>query len=175
MGTTEGTGETARQFIAEVTTNRGGGASWTSHGNSSPLDWSVGGDSSPAGVTGFGTWGNQQVTATDSEDWINLDFSQDLDVGVLKSLDFGARYADHERKTESPEGASPGDIWSDLQNGETAAYPSDFAKQHRRHFPAQPLVLHSGRAEGGDPCQLHLAVERRRPDAAATTTAASGR
>src|SRR5690349_7539551 len=44
-GTTEGTGETARQFIAEVTTNRGGGASWTSHGTSSPLDWSVGGDS----------------------------------------------------------------------------------------------------------------------------------
>ena len=45
VGTTEGKGSTARQFIAEVTTNRGGGASWTSHGISSPLDWSVGGDS----------------------------------------------------------------------------------------------------------------------------------
>ena len=115
--------QTARQFIAEVTTNRGGGASWTSHGTSSPLDWSVGGDSSPAGVTGFGTWGNQQVKATDSEDWINLDFTQALDVGALTSLDFGARYADHERETQSPEGASPGDIWSDLQNGQTAPYP----------------------------------------------------
>jgi len=40
-GTTEGEGSTARQFIAEVTTNRGGGASWTSHGTSKPLDWSV--------------------------------------------------------------------------------------------------------------------------------------
>jgi iron complex outermembrane receptor protein len=130
-GTTEGKGSTERQFIAEVTTNRGGGASWTSHGKSSPLDWSVGGDSSPTGVTGFGTWGNQQVKATDSEDWINLDFNQALDAGAFKSIDFGARYADHERKTESPEGASPGDIWSDLQNGETAPYPSGFASSSR--------------------------------------------
>src|SRR3954471_11683897 len=135
LGTTEGEGQTARQFIAEVTTNRGGGASWTSHGTSSPLDWSVGGDSSLAGVSGFGTWGNQQVTATDSEDWINLDFTQALDVGAFKSLDFGARYADHERETQSPEGASPGDIWSDLQNGETAPYPSDFADNIDGTFP----------------------------------------
>ena len=135
VGTTEGTGETARQFIAEVTTNRGGGASWTSHGKSSPLDWSVGGDSTLAGVSGFGTWGNQQVKATDSEDWLNGDFTQSLDVGALKSIDFGTRYADHERKTESPEGASPGDIWSDLQNGATSAYPSDFAKNIDGTFP----------------------------------------
>jgi iron complex outermembrane receptor protein len=135
VGTTEGTGSTDRQFIAEVTTNRGGGASWTSHGTSSPLDWSVGGDSSPAGVTGFGTWGNQQVTATDKEDWINVDFSQDLDKGALTSLDFGARYADHERETQSPEGASPGDIWSDLQNGATASYPGDFASNIDGTFP----------------------------------------
>lgn len=135
VGTTEGTGETARQFIAEVTTNRGGGASWTSHGKSSPLDWSVGGDSSLAGVTGFGTWGNQQVKATDSEDWANISFSQSLDAGPLNSIDFGARYADHERKTESPEGASPGDIWSDLQNGATAPYPSDFAQNIDGTFP----------------------------------------
>ena len=127
VGTTEGKGSTERQFIAEVTTNRGGGASWTSHGISSPLDWSVGGDSTPTGVTGFGTWGNQQVTAIDNEDWINLGFTKDLDAGALTSLDFGARYADHERETQSPEGASPGDIWSDLQNGQTAMYPSDFA------------------------------------------------
>jgi iron complex outermembrane receptor protein len=135
VGTTEGTGETARQFIAEVTTNRGGGASWTSHGTSSPLDWSVGGDSSLAGVTGFGTWGNQQVKATDSENWLNVGFTQDLDAGPLSSIDFGARYADHERKTESPEGASPGDIWSDLQNGATAPYPGDFAKNIDGTFP----------------------------------------
>ena len=135
VGTTEGEGSTERQFIAEVTTNRGGGASWTSHGISSPLDWSVGGDPSPTGVTSFGTWGNQQVTAIDSEDWITLDFSKDLDTGALTSLDFGARFADHERETQSPEGASPGDIWSDLQDGQTALYPSDFASGIDGTFP----------------------------------------
>jgi iron complex outermembrane receptor protein len=135
VGTTEGEGSTERQFIAEVTTNRGGGASWTSHGTGRPLDWSVGGDSTPTGVTSFGTWGNQQVTAIDNEDWITLDFSRDLDTGALASLDFGARFADHERETQSPEGASPGDIWSDLQNGQIAAYPSDFAGDIDGAFP----------------------------------------
>jgi iron complex outermembrane receptor protein len=135
LGTTEGKGSTERQFIAEVTTNRGGGASWTSHGISSPLDWSVGGDSNPTGVTSFGTWGNQQVTAIDNEDWITLDFRKDLDAGALTSLDFGARYADHERETQSPEGASPGDIWSDLQNGDTNLYPGDFAADIDGNWP----------------------------------------
>jgi iron complex outermembrane receptor protein len=135
VGTTEGEGSTARQFIAEVTTNRGGGASWTSHGTSAPLDWSVGGDSSPSGVTSFGTWGNQQVTALDSEDWINLDFTKDLDAGLLSSLDFGARYGDHERETLSPEGASPGNIWDDLQNGAISPYPGDFASGVGGEFP----------------------------------------
>jgi iron complex outermembrane receptor protein len=135
VGTTEGKGSTERQFIAEVTTNRGGGASWTSHATSSPLDWSVGGDSSPAGVTGFGTWGNQQVTAIDNEDWLTVDLRKDLDTGVLTSLDFGARYADHERETQSPEGASPGDIWPALQNGATSSYPSDFAADLDGNFP----------------------------------------
>jgi iron complex outermembrane receptor protein len=134
-GTTEGKGQTARQFIAEVTTNRGGGASWASHGIGAPLDWSVGGDSTPTGVTGFGTWGNQQVTAIDSEDWATLDFSKQLEAGPMKSLDFGARYADHQRETQSPEGASPGDIWSDLQNGTTAAYPGSFAGGIGGNFP----------------------------------------
>src|SRR6187551_276772 len=134
-GTTEGKGSTERQFIAEVTTNRAGGASWTSHGISSPLDWSVGGDSNPTGVTGFGTWGNQQVTAIDNEDWITLDFIKDLDTGALTSLDFGARYADHARETQSPEGASPGDIWPALQTGETNSYPGDFAGDLDGTFP----------------------------------------
>ncbi|MFL6578602.1 MAG: TonB-dependent receptor plug domain-containing protein, partial [Povalibacter sp.] len=135
IGTTEGQGSTDRQFIAEVTTANGGGASWTGHGISSPLDWNVGGDNTPDGVTSFGTWGNQQVTATDSEDWINLDFTQDLDAGTLTSVDFGARYGDHERKTESPEGASPGAIWPALQNGATSPYPNSFGNAIGGNFP----------------------------------------
>ena len=134
-GTTSGEGSTPRQFIAEVTVANGGGASWSTHGNSSPVDWTVGGDISPAGVTSFGTWGNQEVTAKDDEDWFTADFSQYFNSGVLSSIDFGARYADHQREAQSPEGASPGNIWPALQNGATGSYPGGFAGDIGGEFP----------------------------------------
>jgi iron complex outermembrane receptor protein len=135
VGTTKGEGTTERQFIAEVTAANGGGASFTTHGIGSPINWSVGGDVNPSGVTSFGTWGNQEVNATDKEDWINLDFTQSVDMGVLTSFDYGARYADHTRETQSPEGATPGNIWGVLQNGATSPYPSDFADSIGGTFP----------------------------------------
>ncbi|NUR23108.1 TonB-dependent receptor [Frateuria sp.] len=134
-GTTKGVGETPRQFIAEVTAANGGGASWTTHGNSSPVDWSVGGDISPAGVTSFGTWGNQEVRALDKENWFTGDFTQYFNAGALQSFNYGVRYAKHDRKAQSPEGATPGDIWSTLKNGATANYPSGFAEGIGGNFP----------------------------------------
>ncbi|AVJ34546.1 TonB-dependent receptor [Stenotrophomonas sp. MYb57] len=135
-GSTKGTGETPRQYIAEVTLAGGGGASWATHGSGSPIDWNVGGDLSPNGVTSFGTWGNQQVTAEDKEKWATLDFNQYFnDGGVLSSLDFGVRFADHKREALSPEGATPGDIWSALKNGATSNYPNGFAGDIGGTFP----------------------------------------
>jgi len=135
-GSTKGTGETPRQYIAEVTVGSGGGASWATHGSGSPIDWNVGGDLSPNGVTSCGTWGNQQVTAEDKEKWATLDFNQYFnDGGVLSSIDFGLRFADHKREALSPEGATPGDIWSALKNGATSNYPSGFAGDIGGTFP----------------------------------------
>jgi iron complex outermembrane receptor protein len=134
-GTTKGVGETPRQFIAEVTAANGGGAGWTTHGNGSPVDWNVGGDITPAGVTSFGTWGNQQVKAIDKENWGTADFTQYFNTGVLSSFNYGLRYAKHKREAQSPEGASPGDIWSALQNGATANYPGGFAEGIGGNFP----------------------------------------
>ncbi|KQN95787.1 MULTISPECIES: TonB-dependent receptor [Stenotrophomonas] len=134
-GSTKGTGSTPRQFIAEVTLANGGGASWNTHGIGSPVDWSVGGDITPAGVTSFGTWGNQQVTAEDKEKWFTADFSQYFNDSALSSIDFGARYADHKREALSPEGATPGDIWSALKSGATASYPGGFASGIGGNFP----------------------------------------
>jgi len=134
-GTTKGTGETPRQFIAEVTVGQGGGASWATHGAGSPVDWNIGGDISPTGVTSFGTWGNQLVRAEDKENWATLDFSQYFGTGVLNSVDFGVRFADHEREALSPEGATPGDIWSALQGSATGNYPSGFAGDIGGTFP----------------------------------------
>jgi len=134
-GTTKGEGSTPRQFIAELNSSIGGGASWTTHGAGSPVDWNVGGDLSPAGATWGGTWGNQEVTAEDKEDWATLDFSQYFSAGALSSVDFGLRFADHEREALSPEGASPGDIWSALQGSATGQYPSNFASGIGGNFP----------------------------------------
>ncbi|MGB3393928.1 MAG: TonB-dependent receptor [Stenotrophomonas sp.] len=134
-GSTKGEGSTDRQFIAEVTLANGGGASWSTHGNGSPIDWTLGGDYSPNGVTSFGTWGNQQVTALDKEKWFTADFTQYFNDGTLSSIDFGARYADHKREAQSPEGASPGDIWGALQSGATANYPGSFAGGIGGTFP----------------------------------------
>ncbi|MCR6625451.1 TonB-dependent receptor [Pseudoxanthomonas japonensis] len=135
-GTTSGEGSTPRQFIAELVMANGGGASWTTHGAGSPVDWSVGGDLSPAASAWGGTWGNQEVTATDDEDWLTADFSHYFNSGVLSSLDFGLRYADHKREALSPEGASPGaGIWDALQNSATAPYPSGFASGIGGNFP----------------------------------------
>ena len=134
-GTTKGTGETPRQYIAELLTAKGGGASWTTHGNGSPVDWNVGGDISPAGASWGGTWGNQQVTAIDKEKWANVDFSQYFNAGVLSSIDFGARYADHTREAKSPEGATPGNIWDALRGSPTANYPGGFAGDIGGNFP----------------------------------------
>lgn len=134
-GTTKGTGETPRQYIAELLTANGGGASWTTHGNGSPVDWNVGGDISPAGASWGGTWGNQQVTAIDKEKWANVDFSQYFNAGVLSSIDFGARYADHKREAKSPEGATPGNIWDALRGSPTANYPRGFAGDIGGSFP----------------------------------------
>ncbi|MBD9377410.1 TonB-dependent receptor [Pseudoxanthomonas sp. PXM04] len=136
VGTTSGEGSTPRQFIAELNMANGGGASWTSHGAGSPVDWNVGGDLSPASATWGGTWGNQEVTAKDDEDWFTADFTHYFNSGVLSSLDFGARYADHTREALSPEGASPGaGIWDALQNGATAPYPGGFASSIGGSFP----------------------------------------
>jgi len=134
-GRTKGTGTTPRQFIAELVMANGGGASWTTHGNGSPVDWNVGGDLSPAASGWGGTWGNQQVTAEDQEKWATVDFSKYFNNGVLSSIDFGARFADHKREALSPEGATPGNIWAALQGAATANYPGDFASGIGGTFP----------------------------------------
>lgn len=134
LGSSWGQGETARQFIAEVTSAIGGGASWNTHGNSAPADWSVGGYTGPA-ATGFGTWGNQQVKAIDREKWATLDFTRYFNAGAFTSLDFGARMAYHSRRATSPEGASPGNIAAALANAPVDYYPSGFASNIGGSFP----------------------------------------
>ncbi|MBW8824071.1 MAG: TonB-dependent receptor [Xanthomonadales bacterium] len=134
LGSSYGQGETARQFIAEVTSAVGGGASWQTHGTGSPVDWNVGGNTGPA-TTGFGTWGNQEVKAIDREKWATADFTRYFNAGAFSSLDFGVRMASHTRRAVSPEGASPGDIASALNGAAVDYYPGGFASNIGGSFP----------------------------------------
>ena len=151
LGSSKGTGLTSKQYIAEVTTAIGGGAQYQTHGIGSPVDWSLGGYTGPA-ATGFGTWGNQMYKTVDEEKFGTADFTQYFDSGVLSSIDFGVRYANHTRQVFSPEGASPGAIGPALEaNGVTGKYPSDFGSGiggnaascslRLRSYPATPSVL----------------------------------
>ncbi len=138
LGSSYGQGETARQFIAEVTSAIGGGASWQTHGTSAPVDWNVGGYTGPErplNPADFGTWGNQQVKAIDREKWATLDFTRYFNAGAFTSLDFGARMAYHTRRATSPEGASPGNIAAALSNAAVANYPGGFASNIGGSFP----------------------------------------
>ncbi|MBS0217063.1 MAG: TonB-dependent receptor [Proteobacteria bacterium] len=134
LGSSYGQGETARQFIAEVTSAVGGGASWQTHGTGSPVDWSVGGNTGPS-TSGFGTWGNQQVKAIDREKWATADFTSYFNAGAFSSLDFGVRMANHSRRAVSPEGASPGNIAAALTNAAVDYYPSGFGSNLGGNFP----------------------------------------
>ncbi|HEX7342359.1 MAG TPA: TonB-dependent receptor [Rhodanobacteraceae bacterium] len=126
-GTTQGKGITGKQYIAEVLNNIGGGASWTTHGISSPVDWSAGGLNTPQSWQWSGTWGDQLVEALDRENWFKADFTQYLDSNVLTSINYGVRYSDHMREVRSPEGASPGNLPQVLMTTPTTTYPSGFA------------------------------------------------
>ena len=129
-GTTEGKGKTPTQNIAEVVTGVGAGGGWQVNGTDRPTDWYLGGDnSSPAGSLWGGTWGAQNYEVTDKERWGKFDgqlyFGNE---GVMPTLDFGVRYADHTRQVESPYGWDlDGDgIWASLQSAAIGHYPGDF-------------------------------------------------
>ncbi|HEY5850330.1 MAG TPA: TonB-dependent receptor [Lysobacter sp.] len=134
VGTTKGKGETPTQNIAEVVTGSNGGG-WTVNGTSNAVDWYL---NNPAGPTtnGFGTWGIQYYDVQDKEDWFSADATWFANGGVLSSLDFGVRYADHTREVNSPYGSDPGNIAGALAGAPVGYYPSDFGDDIGGNFPS---------------------------------------
>ncbi|MCP1372969.1 TonB-dependent receptor [Dyella lutea] len=125
VGTTRGTGQSPTQDVIELGTAVGAGSSWNMNGIGKPIDWTLGGDnSSPSGIYPQAGWifGGQGIKVKDKEDWAQFDGELDFDDGALTSLQFGARYAKHERS--NPFEVAQGPNWaSDWQN--PAAYPTD--------------------------------------------------
>ncbi len=125
VGTTRGTGQSPTQDVIELGTAVGAGSSWNMNGIGKPIDWTLGGDnSSPSGIYPQAGWifGGQGIKVKDKEDWAQFDGELDFDDGAITSLQFGARYAKHERS--NPFEVAQGPNWaSDWQN--PAAYPTD--------------------------------------------------
>jgi len=133
VGYTKGQGETPTQNIAEVVTGRSGGG-WEVRGTDNTVNWYLNNPSGPT-TDGFGTWGIQYYDVIDKETWITADATWFSNNGVLSSVDFGVRYADHTREVNSPYGSDPGDIAGALQGTSPGFYPGDFGSGLGGSFP----------------------------------------
>jgi iron complex outermembrane receptor protein len=133
VGYTKGQGETPTQNIAEVVTGRSGGG-WEVRGTDNTVNWYLNNPAGPS-TDGFGTWGIQYYDVIDKETWLTADTTWFSNSGVLSSVDFGARYADHTREVNSPFGSDPGDIAGALAGAPTGNYPSDFGDGLGGNFP----------------------------------------
>lgn len=107
IGTSDGTGETPTQDVGEWNVGVGGGGGWGLNGVGA-ADWHIGGDpSSQAGNTLGWIFGYQDVKIEDEENWGQVDGEYFIDNGSLTSLEFGVRYAEHSRESNSAVGQGP--------------------------------------------------------------------
>lgn len=104
VGTSEGNGKTPTQDVAEWDVAKGTGAGWGLNGVGA-ADWNLGShDSSQPGTpatTGIGLdwiFGFQDIDVKDKEDWVQFDGTFFADNGMLSSVDFGVRNAEHSRE-----------------------------------------------------------------------------
>jgi iron complex outermembrane receptor protein len=147
IGSTTGKGETPRQGVFEGDVFNTG-ASYTFHGVGSPVDVSFpnGNPSSFTGTTLDWIFGASPAKTEDKEKYGQLDGEWALDRGVLNTLKFGGRYAEHTRDTfyvaQGPKwSADPFNVANlPRWNGET--YPSNFGgRLGGGDFPRTPWQL----------------------------------
>ena len=112
IGTSEGHGKTPFQDVAEWNTGLGTGAGWSLNGLAG-ADWNLGTtNTSQPGTAGTEfalgwIFGTQDIDTEDEEDWVQFDGELQMDSGLLTSIDFGVRTADHERGSDSVTAQGP--------------------------------------------------------------------
>ena len=100
VGTSKGTGETPTQDVAEWNTGIGAGGGYGLNGVGA-ADWYIGGDPSSQAADTLGwIFGYQDVKIEDEEKWGQIDGEYFIDSGAMTSLQFGARYAEHEPRIQ---------------------------------------------------------------------------
>jgi iron complex outermembrane receptor protein len=132
LGTTKGTGSSPTQDVLETGVAGNAGASWSMNGVGNPIDWSLGGTNTASNHLPQNGWifGAQGIDVLDKEDWASADGKFFFDDGVLSTLDFGYRYATHERSNDFSiaQGPNWASNWTDINAYPAAggAYPGDF-------------------------------------------------
>ena len=135
IGTTKGKGSSPTQDVLETGIGMGAGASWAMHGIDKAIDWSLGGNNTPANHLPNAGWifGGQGIDVEDKEDWFAADGELFFGNGALTTLDFGLRYAAHERRNdfEIAQGPNWATAWNDIASyvpyaGGAGNYPGDF-------------------------------------------------
>ena len=159
-GVSKGKGQTVSQDVLEthITTSK---ASYSIQGN----------DTAPAfsfnAPTEGGDWifGAEHVIVHDKESWAQVDGEYSLDAGMLKSLKFGVRSAEHKRYTDPTLNQGPLGDWSTNVPAYTESYPGNFGGGLGSGFPtnikyisADALAAYNAKYTNRDP------VARRSPN-----------
>ncbi|MFO1336821.1 MAG: TonB-dependent receptor [Burkholderiaceae bacterium] len=131
LGTTRGVGETPGDLGYESAL-AGQGMAYTMHGLSKPADVGFpGGDPTDfLAAYPLGAW-YSTVKVVDQESYAQVDADWALDMGLLDSVKFGARWNEHKRTLNFPNNGGCG--WADGGCGALPAwhgeqYPGDFGK-----------------------------------------------
>lgn len=107
LGTSDGTGETPTQDVAEWNVGIGAGGGWGLNGVGA-ADWYIGGNPSSNAADTLGwIFGYQDVKVEDEEKWGQIDGEYFIDKGAMSSLQFGVRYAEHSRESLGATGQGP--------------------------------------------------------------------
>jgi iron complex outermembrane receptor protein len=115
IGTSEGSGKTPTQDVAEWDLGLGTGAGWQLNGVGA-ANWNLGSTETSQPGTPLEDvrldwiFGYQDIDVEDEEDWLQLDSQYLLKRGALTSIDFGLRGADHSRDLDQVTAQGPGCI-----------------------------------------------------------------
>ena len=141
-GTTKGKGSSPTQDVLETGLAGNAGASWNMNDIGEAIDWNLGGTNTPSTHLPQSGWifGGQGIDVEDKEDWFAADGEFYASGSVLSSIDFGVRYAEHERGNdfEIAQGPNWATDWQNIANYPTSggAYPSDFGDGLGGNFPS---------------------------------------
>lgn len=119
-------------------------------------------------------FGDQNVTVIDKDTWAQVDAEYTLDAGVLRSLKFGARGAQHKRYTDGPI-IGQGPNWGAPVNGANGmpkglttsdysqSYPSNFGSGLGSGFPTNILYPTADTLAKWDSVNAVRPLSRRQP------------